>query len=784
MKTIPRVFRKSLIASVAALVSTGAATAAVNPTDSVGAERQSVGLVLSGGGAKGVAHIGVIQALEDHDIPIDYIAGTSMGAIVGGLYASGYTPAEMMELIRSRDFSYWSTGRIDPKLSYNFEKSPRTPAFVNINLGESDSTKVSSVLPTSLINPLPMSFAFMDLFSAYTAQCGGDFDRLFVPYRSVCSDVYHKHKIVCRSGSLGDAIRASMSFPLVFRPIELDGVLVYDGGIYDNFPFDVMREDFAPSIFIGVDVSGPNGKPRANDLYTQLEDMIMQPSAYTFPADEGIRIKIDLQEFGLLDWGKAREIYEIGYRHGMAMIDSIKTRVTARTPKELRTLRRNVFKSATPYVRFDSVSVAGGTAAQNSYLAYIFRSTAGRRDTFGIDVAKDAFYRAIAPGHFENLVPHADYNDSTGLFALRLKADVKDKYSVGVGGFLTSASTSMLYMSGGYNTMSHNSMSINFGGWAGQSYLAATLSGRMHLRTDRPSALGVLFDVSRQKYHETEKLFFQADNPTFVTNSELFGRLNYSIATGRHAVAEAGAGFGHLTNRFYRSVTATDESAERDRVIYNLGQLYLRWERETLDDYYYPTSGSCYKASLAGVYGRYNYGADRQPYAESDNRSWLQAEVSVRNYFGLSSKIALGTEINILASTQKLLSTYDASIVTANSFHPTFSSYNAFNPGFRANSYGALGLVPVWKMTGAVQLRGNFNLFLPYQRIMPDYTTGGAYYGSRFADPQFLGELAAVATFPFASLSVYGNYMTYPSRNWNVGVSFGLLIRAPRFLRF
>ncbi len=74
---------------------------------------QSVGLVLSGGGAKGVAHIGVLQALEDNDIPIDYITGTSMGAIVGGLYAAGYTPQEMMRLLASRDFSYWSTGTID-----------------------------------------------------------------------------------------------------------------------------------------------------------------------------------------------------------------------------------------------------------------------------------------------------------------------------------------------------------------------------------------------------------------------------------------------------------------------------------------------------------------------------------------------------------------------------------------------------------------------------------------------------------------------------------------------
>ena len=85
-------------------------------TDSV-ADSQSVGLVLSGGGAKGIAHIGVIQALEDNNIPIDYITGTSMGAIVGGLYACGFTPDEMLDVIRSQEFAYWSTGTIDPKLT-------------------------------------------------------------------------------------------------------------------------------------------------------------------------------------------------------------------------------------------------------------------------------------------------------------------------------------------------------------------------------------------------------------------------------------------------------------------------------------------------------------------------------------------------------------------------------------------------------------------------------------------------------------------------------------------
>ena len=269
------------------------AVAENQPVDSASFDgRQSVGLVLSGGGAKGIAHIGVIRALEDHGIPIDYIAGTSMGAIVGGFYAAGYTTEEMIDLILSPTFSNWSTGRINPNLTYYYSRPEPSPALVTVNVGDKGGMPggSSSFLPMSLISPLPMNFGVMELFAAYTAQCGGNFDKLFVPFRCVTSDVYAKHKVVCRSGSFGDAIRASMSFPIVFHPIEMDGTLMYDGGIYDNFPVDVMRSDFAPDIMIGVDVTNPDSKPKANDLIQQVEDLVIQNNDYSLPADEGIKI--------------------------------------------------------------------------------------------------------------------------------------------------------------------------------------------------------------------------------------------------------------------------------------------------------------------------------------------------------------------------------------------------------------------------------------------------------------------------------------------------------------
>ena len=123
---------------------------------------QKVGLVLSGGGAKGAAHIGVIKALEENGIPIDYITGTSAGAIVGSLYAMGYTPEEMVELMLSEEFSYWQTGTVENEYKYYFKRPDPTPEFGHFSIDMTDSLQVkASFLPQSLINPIQMNQAFM-----------------------------------------------------------------------------------------------------------------------------------------------------------------------------------------------------------------------------------------------------------------------------------------------------------------------------------------------------------------------------------------------------------------------------------------------------------------------------------------------------------------------------------------------------------------------------------------------------------------------------------------------
>lgn len=304
---------------------------------------QRVGLVLSGGGAKGAAHIGVIKALEENNVPIDYITGTSIGAVIGSLYAIGYSPEEMLELILSDEFGYWQTGQVEDQYIYYFKKPDPTPEIARFSIDFSDSLHIkTNILPKSLINPIQMNQAFMSLYTPASAKAGWNFDNLFVPFRCVASDVYGKKAIIFKNGDLGDAVRASMTFPFVFKPIWRDSVPLFDGGIYDNFPVTPMKESFHPDFIFGSAVAGTEVKPSEN-VYSQIEAMIMQKTEYEIPEEEGMMLKFSFPDVSLLDFQRARELMEIGYNRTMQVMDSLKMRVPREVPLEEVETRREAY---------------------------------------------------------------------------------------------------------------------------------------------------------------------------------------------------------------------------------------------------------------------------------------------------------------------------------------------------------------------------------------------------------------------------------------------------------
>ncbi|MDE6717676.1 MAG: patatin-like phospholipase family protein [Muribaculaceae bacterium] len=745
-------------------------------------KRQTVGLVLSGGGAKGIAHVGVIKALEENDIPVDYVTGTSMGSIVGSLYCCGWSPAEMMKLFTSKDFGYWSTGTINPVNISRYSRLDPTPQWVGINISLKDSTGIWSMLPTSLISPIPMNIEFLELYSRYTLQCRQNFNNLFVPFRCVTSDVYHKHKIVLKDGDLGDAVRASMSFPLVFRPIKINGVLVYDGGIYDNFPVNVMQKDFNPDFIIGVSVSGPDQKPEQGNIYSQLEDMIIQNNDYNVPSENGIKIQVPVLQFGVLDFGEAQTIYDIGYKTGLAMVDSIKKRVSAREPLEEVNARRARFAKATPEVEFDSVAVSGAsTKGQERYLEYLFEGR--HHKPFGLEKTQEAYYRAVNDGTLDNLVPRAEFGNN-GKNTLQLAATVKKPWSIGVGGWITSSTNSMLYLDLGFHTLSFNSLDVDLQGWVGQSYYAGMLSGRFSLRSDTPSYLEFMAVAQRQKFYDSELLFYQTSTPTFITESQNFLRMKYVWEANRMAIGFADLSWGHESDTYYPDNTVDFANSAKDKTQYIVTALRAGFKGGLLNDELYPSSGCQWRADLQGSYelSRFTPGYDKALRTDYKGHFRASAELLWKQFFPVGKHFTVGGAANILGTLQKLPQNYTATLIHAPAFAPTPSTKNYFNEAFRSDNYVAAGVMPIWSPVSKLQIRGDFYLYSPI-RDLKRGPGNSAYYSGWFRKADFIGEMAVVYNFPFASLSLYGNYLSYPAKNWNFGINFGLLFHAPRLLR-
>ena len=748
--------------------------------------RESVGLVLSGGGAKGIAHVGVIKALEDNGVPIDYVTGTSMGAIVGSLYSCGWSPEEMMALFTSPDFIDWSTGTISKKNIYYYSTPPHTPKWLTLNVNFSgDLPLPTQIIPTSLVSPIPMNIEFLKLYGPYSVQCRENFNDLFVPFRCVTSDVYHKHKIVLGSGSLGDAVRASMSFPMVFRPITIDGVLVYDGGIYDNFPVDVMRHDFDPDFIVGVSVSSADTKPMRGDMYSQLEDMIIQNNDYSLPADKGVKIQVPVLNFGVLAFDKAKTIYDIGYNTGLEMVDSIKSRLSQRAfvPLDSVTARRRRFAAATPPLVFDSVQVTGLKPNQSRYLAFLFEGEGKFRGPFDIDKAEKAYYRAVTDGTLSNLVPQLIYNPDDHN-VLRLDATPKRPFSLSIGGWLTTSTNSMLYLSAGYHTLSFNSLDVSLSGWVGQSYLAGMLTGRFTLRSRIPSFVRVDLVASRQKYYDSEVLFYQTNSPTFITESEFFIRGSYVWAMGRKMRGYSRLGFGYVNDRYFTGSDINFSDRGRDRSHNFVGMAKVGIEQSTLDNELYPGSGSFIDAYVEFHYkGMRFHGADDPNPTHS--LTWTPAgvaEVNIKHFFPVGRQFAVGALFNGVVSVERMRENYTATLIHSPAFAPTPSTKGYFNAGFRAPSYLAGGVMPMWKPVRNLQLRGDFYVFSPIRKLK-NMGNAPAEFGGWFRNVEFMGEIAAVYNLSFASLSIYGNYLTSPAHNWNFGLSFGLYFMAPKLLR-
>lgn len=745
---------------------------------------QKVGLVLSGGGAKGCAHVGVIRALEEEGIPIDYVAGTSMGAIVSSLYAMGYSPDQMASLIMSEKFMRWQNGNIDERNLFFFKRDDPTPDFISfkVNMRDSTNSGANFLIPTSVLPPDQLNIAFMDLFSKANAACGGDFDSLFVPFRCVASDVAHKRAYIHRKGDLGDAVRTSMSFPFVFRPIQVDGLLMLDGGIYNNFPVDVMEKDFHPDFIIGSAVSdNPSiDSDRKVSPVTLLEKLIMDETNYEIPEEKGILVDFHFTDVGLLDFHRMKELEQIGYDSTKAMIARIKERVSRRVSPEAVEKRRSEYLRKEKDLVFNSVTITGVNSVQRQYLLKSFIPS--KKDTI-LDMSEfqKIYFKLLSDEKISEIVPRAYYNDSTGTYDLNLDVKMNSDFEVSFGGNISSTFANNLFLGIQKRGVHYFGYNVALDGQIGSLYKNAHMQVRLDRPGKMPIGLKMIVDYTQINYQNQQEPFYrdyiQNNISTEAYTSELYGKVKMMVPFYLKGKMDVGICYGHKSDHYHYW---PDEKNKWNTTNYNLGIALLQYKHNSLSHKQYPVDGM--RISLTGQYifgsqwsRRYlknDEGFLDYKRTPSDHIWWVQLSYNMDYYFNFSKHFSLGLYVDGVYSNVLLMGNYMEGLLISPMFTPSNQTKFLFNSAFCSHTYLAGGFAPIYKFNKVLQLRLANYVYMPYMALSPT----GSYrsiYRPAFSQLYSFNELTFVANLKFISAAFYVNHYSYPEKNWNVGLNIG-----------
>jgi len=340
-------------------------------------EGQKVALVLSGGGAKGLAHVSILKALEQNNIPTDYVVGTSMGAVIGGFYAAGYTPEEIEEIVLSKDFQSWVNGQAGDDYNYHYTSKDPDPTIFTIGLDVKES--ISASFKNTFANDAIINYKLTEYLAQASQISGNSFDSLFVPYRAIAAEIFTQEEIVLKDGLLSEAVRASMAVPFFYNPVRVkNDKLLFDGGIYNNFPVDVARKEFNPDIIIGVNVSTAAFQEYPYEEDEKLVDQnlflyILNKSNLSLLNDQDIYVEPDLKGMNGADFAKVGQLLDSGHSAILKKIPEIKEKIEHRTDSLERLKKRTEFLGKAIPLNINSVQFRGFDSKQVMYLSNIFQ---------------------------------------------------------------------------------------------------------------------------------------------------------------------------------------------------------------------------------------------------------------------------------------------------------------------------------------------------------------------------------------------------------------------------
>ena len=577
------------------------------------APRPKVGVVLGGGGAKGAAHIGVLKYIEEMGIPVDYVAGTSMGSIMAGLYAMGYSPDELAQLIANINWSEYIGNQIDRSaLSFEMRKRRET-TLVNIPFSlESLMNKhvrgnIMNELPSAYVNNSSLINLFNDLCIGYQEEM--DFNDLPIPFACVATDLITGEEVVIRSGNVPNAIRASMAIPGVFAPVVMDDKVLVDGGLVNNFPADVLRE-MGADIIIGVEIT-PDKRFTPEDLKSlpQVMARLLTNTTSSKRADNrkmcDVHMIPDISGYGMLSFNAAAidTLVRRGYAKAQEYHDqlaSIKRHVDREAGYPVnKTLNAPKAKNLeNEPVLLHSISVTGISDRQNQWMIRKGRLRPGQYYT------KNDIERAInlfrGTGDFDEITYTIKETDSTHL---QYNEKLSDNYDLNI--MMKPAQPHVIGLGVHYDNDEGTSLLFNvglnekrFGGSKLNLIAKLSYSPKINISYTYSRSSLANFNLAFDYRNDHYKMWIIEDK---IMNMRYYQRkLSASISQFHLLNLSTSVGVSYMKTGY--DMTSWD-STVADSIMYSDSRHlvpYVNIEYDNLDDAYFPTRG--YYARLASHY--------------------------------------------------------------------------------------------------------------------------------------------------------------------------------------
>jgi NTE family protein len=748
-------------------------------------QAQKVGLVLSGGGAKGLAHVGVLKQLEANGIPVDYIIGTSMGAIIGAMYSAGYSPREIEQIVLSPQFQYWASGKQLQDKTFNYLTAEPDPSALRVGVAI-DSTLHTQV-SANLVNDLNLNLALARLLAPAGATCGYDFNNLFVPFRCLAAEVFTRTEVVQKSGNLADAVRNSMTFPLAFRPIRNpDGRYLFDGAVFNNFPVDVMRREFNPDIIIGVNVGDVAFKKypykKADELITSTLAFLGTSVADTTEiARTGIYIQPNLQGLGAADFDKVRQLVGQGDTATQRKMALIRQRIARRVDTLDLQRRRLAFQEQAPTPRFVQVRVQGLRNDQNGYAEKFFR-----RDgkTYSLDDLEEGYYRLAADDYFRNIYPRILYDAAQKGYVFSVDAQQNNNVAAEVGFALSTRPIDNLYAGVEFKYLRSLLYTVGANVSLGRFYNGAQGNFRVNVPGRVPFFVQPQITYNQWDYQNTGGVLGRDVLNTQVRqqDTKIGGQIGISPRYRARITLDLGA-FYNVDN--YSSTAEVNSADVLARTSFKGGTAAIRFARNSLNRKQYAVSGRRYVLSLRGVTGTEDYIPGTTSLLRSEasrHHQWLQLRAAYERFVPLSKdKQTWGYFGELSLSAQGRFFNYRSSVTSAPVFAPLVDSRTLFLDNYRSPRYAAVGLRYSQPVFGSFEWRSELYTHLNFNQLR-EGNNQLAIITAQISRPYFTGSTGLIFTTPVGPLAVHATYYDDPHHRFAVYGHLGYILFRSRSL--